>query len=218
MRYVQTFDMAGRSFSPFIIMPIGEVKATGAPRSSGFGDAQIGATLGLIGAPALSREEYAAFKPGFGTSLFGRIFFPTGEYSNTQPVNLGSNRFSYQVGAPSMFAWGSSYRDASLTTLEVLPTLTFYEDNTDPFAGNQSSKDSLFTVEAHLTRNLGQRAGLSADMLYRRGGGTSTDGVGDDNGMNGWSAGGTVAFPAGPSSIVLTYEHVIERSDSGPDG
>jgi hypothetical protein len=217
-RYVETFDVAGRAFSPFVIVPVGEVEATGSPRSSGFGDAQIGATLGLIGAPALRREAYDVFEPSVVVSLFGRVFFPTGDYSGSQPVNLGSNRTAFQVGLPTTFAWGRSFRDPSLTTLEVFPTVTFYGDNTEPFAGSQNSKAPLFTVEAHLTHNLSPRVWLSADMLYRDGGETSTDEVEDDNEMRGWSAGGTVAFPLGSSSVVLTFEHVIERSDSGPDG
>ncbi|MGH7461733.1 MAG: transporter [Longimicrobiales bacterium] len=218
LRYVQTFDVAGRAFSPFVIVPIGEVESSGAPRSAGFGDAQVGATIGLFGAPALSRDEYAAFRPGFGVSLFGRVFFPTGEYRDTQPVNLGANRAAYQLGLPTVFAWGASYRDPSLTTLEILPTVTFYDDNDDPFVGGQSAKDPLLTVESHLTHNVSQRVWVSADMLYRRGGETVTDGVGDDDGTHGWSAGGTLAFPVARASIVLTYEHVVERSDDGPDG
>lgn len=217
-RYVETFDVAGRAFNPFVILPVGEVESTGAPHSSGFGDAQIGATLGLVGAPALTQDAYSNYKPGFSLSLFGRIFFPTGEYSDKQPVNLGANRFSYQVGLPFTFAWGQSYRDPSLTTLDVLPTLTFYEDNDDPFAGARSSKDPLFTTEAHLTHSLGPRVWLSADLLYRRGGETATDSVPNNNGMHGWSAGGTATFPLGPTSLALTYEHVIERQDNGPDG
>jgi hypothetical protein len=218
VRYVETFDLAGMPFSPFAILPVGEVESTGAPRSGGFGDAQIGGTLGVIGAPALSREAFADLKPGFVASLFGRVFFPTGEYSNTQPVNLGANRFAYQVGLPMSMAWGKSYGDPSLTTLEVLPTFTFYEDNTDPFGGTRSSKDPLFTTEAHLTHNLAQGIWLSADILYRQGGETATDGIANGNAMHGWAAGGTFAFPAGPSVVALTYEHVIERRDDGPDG
>jgi hypothetical protein len=218
LRYVETFDVAGRAFSPFLILPIGEVDATGSPRSSGFGDAQIGATLGLIGAPALRREAYDVFDPSVVVSLFGRVFFPTGDYSALQPVNLGSNRTALQLGLPTTFAWGRSFRDRSLTTLEVFPSVSFYGDNTDPFAGSRNSKAPLFTVEAHLTRNLSQRVWLSADMLYRNGGETSTDEEDDDNEMRGWSAGGTVALPLGLTSVVVTFEHVIERGDDGPDG
>lgn len=218
VRYVETFDAAGMPFSPFVILPVGEVESTGADRSGGFGDAQIGATLGVIGAPALSQEAFADLRPGFVASLFGRVFFPTGEYSNAQPVNLGANRFAYQVGLPMSWAWGASYRDPSLTTLEVLPTFTFYEDNADPFGATRSSKDPLFTTEVHLTHNLTQGIWLSADILYRQGGETTTDGVANGNAMHGWSAGGTAAFPVGPTVVALTYEHVIERRDEGPDG
>lgn len=218
LRYAQTFDAGGLPFTPFVILPIGEVETSGAPRSSGFGDAQIGATLGLLGAPALSQDEYAGFEPGFGLGVLARVFLPTGEYHAAQPVNLGANRAAYQLGVPVTYAWGESYRDPSLISLEVLPTVTFYERNDDPFIGAESEKDPLFTLESHLTRNLGQRVWISADILYRRGGETITDGVEDANGMHGWSAGGTLAFPVARASIVLTYEHVVERNDDGPKG
>jgi hypothetical protein len=219
LRYVQTIDVAGYSVSPFAILPAGKVRATGAPASSGLGDAQVGATVGLVGAPAVAPEAFAAFKPGFGLALLGRIFIPTGEYSAAKPVNLGSNRFAYQVGAPMVFAAGQSYRDPALMSLEILPTLTFYQHNDDPFGADRSSKDALFSVEAHLTRNLGRRVWVSADMLYRRGGETKTDGLADGNGMHGWSAGASLAFPfTAGTTVILTYEQVVERSDDGPDG
>ena len=87
--------------------------------------------------------------------------------------SFGSNRFAYQLGLPTVFASGRSYRDPALTSLEVLPTLTFYEANDDPFGAARSAKDVLFSVEAHLTRNLGRRVWVSADMLYRLGGGAA---------------------------------------------
>ena len=218
-RYVQTFEIAGRPWSPFVILPVGEVESTGAPRSSGLGDAQIGGTIGLIGAPALSPEAFAAFRPGFGLSLLGRVYFPTGAYSDTKPVNLGSNRFAYQLGLPMVFAHGSSYRDPGLTSLEILPTWTFYQHNDDPFGAERSAKETLFSVEAHLTHNLSQRVWLSADMLLRLGGETKTDGVADGNGQRGWSAGASLAFPfTSRANLILTYQHVVARNDNGPDG
>src|SRR5262245_47826676 len=49
LRYVQTFDLGGRQFSPFFILPTGLVRSTvhsttgkQISESSGFGDAQIG--------------------------------------------------------------------------------------------------------------------------------------------------------------------------------
>ncbi|MFL5296114.1 MAG: transporter [Phenylobacterium sp.] len=218
-RYAQTFGWQGHSVTPFLILPVGKVRSTGASASSGLGDIQVGGSVGLIGAPALSPEAFAAFKPGFGTGLLARIYFPTGAYSAGQPVNLGANRVAYQLGLPTVFAHGASYRDPALTSLEVLPTLTVYETNEDPHHAHHSAKDPLFSVEAHLTRNLGRRVWLSADMLYRLGGETTTDGRADHNGVEGWSAGFSAALPfVSKTSLILTYEHVIERNDDGPDG
>lgn len=218
-RYARTFDVAGRPVTPFLIVPTGEVRSSGAPHSSGFGDVQIGGTVGLIGSPALSPEAFAAFAPGFGLGMLGRIYFPTGAYSEDKSVNLGSNRVAYQVGLPTVFAWGRSYRDPLLTSLEILPTVTFYEANDDPFGAERSAKDPLFSVEAHLTHNFSRRVWVSADMLYRLGGETKTDGTPDRNGMHGWSAGGSLALPfVSKTSLIFTYQHVIERSDDGPDG
>jgi len=217
LRYVQTFHLGGRPFSPFVIVPFGQVKSGGAPTGSGVGDVQVGATLGLPGAPALSASQFVEFDPHFGLQVLARIYFPTGAYSARKPVNLGSNRIAYQLGLPMVLARGG-YREPSFTSLEVLPTLTFYQSNDEPFAAARSTKAALASVEAHLTRNLGRRLWISADMLYRRGGETSTDGVADRNGMHGWSAGFSAALPVSRTSLIFTYERVIQRSDGGPDG
>lgn len=219
LRYAQTFEVAGRPLTPFAILPVGEVRSTGAPASAGFGDAQLGATLGMIGAPALTPDEFAALKPRFSLAVLARIFLPTGAYDAATPVNLGSNRIAYQIGLPSVLANGRPYREPGYTGLEVMPTLTFYEDNNDPFGADRSAKDTLFSVEAHLIHSLSSRVWLSADVLYRDGGESSTDGLADGNSTRGWSAGASAAFPLTAwATAILTYEHVVERSDDGPDG
>lgn len=225
LRYVTTLSLGGRQFAPFVIVPTGRVKfsiddgVTPPASSSGFGDLQIGGVLGLVGSPALVPADYARFKPGFSTGLFAKVYFPTGAYSAAKAVNLGSNRHALQIGLPTSFAWGTSYRDPRLTTLDVFPTLTVYEDNDDPYGAGRSSKDTLFSVEGHLTHNLNRTTWLSADMLYRRGGETTTDGVAAGDATHGWSAGGSVGWVLDPrATLILTYQQVIERDDNGPDG
>jgi hypothetical protein len=226
LRYVQTFSLDGRQFSPFLIVPFGRTTTlidppgqSGAQTSSGLGDIQMGGVLGLIGSPAVTAQEYAVLKPGLSTGLFAKIYFPTGAYSPAQFVNLGANRVAYQFGLPTTLAIGTSYRDPALTTLEVFPTLTFYEANDNPHGASRSSQDALFSVEGHLTHNLSRVFWVSADLLYRRGGETFTDGVSNDNAMRGLSGGGSAAFVLGRrATLILTYERVIERNDNGPDG
>jgi hypothetical protein len=81
------------------------------------------------------------------------------------------------------------------------------------------TKAPQFALESHLTRNFGPAAWVSADMLYRNGGETTTDGRADHNPTRGWSAGLSGALRIAPkATVILTYEHVVERSDQGPDG
>lgn len=225
-RYARTFDLGGRQFSPFIILPVGKAETKmGAPgqesseSSSGLGDIQVGGVVGLFGSPALSPQEFAAYKPGLSVGLFGKVYLPTGAYSSSQSVNLGSNRLAVQLGLPTTFAIGSSFRDPSLTTIELFPTWTFYQDNTAPNGGGTTAKDTLFSFEGHLTHNFSPTVWVSADLLFRSGGGTTTDGVSNGNATHGWSAGGSAALPlARVGVLIFTYEKVIERSDNGPDG
>ena len=225
-RYVRTFDVAGRQFSPFLILPVGKTETRNEPQgqtpsgsSSGLGDIQVGGTLGLVGSPALTAQAYGRYEPRLSIALLGRLYFPTGDYSAENRVNFGSNRLSGQIGLPIIVAAGTSYLDPALTTLEILPTATFYGVNSDPYGARKSSKAALYSVESHLTHNFGRRVWVSADVLYRHGGETTTDGVGDGNALRGWAAGGSATLVlSSAATLILTYEEVIARRDRGPDG
>jgi hypothetical protein len=223
LRYARTFSLEGRQLTPFFILPTGRLEvrqgAGSGDVSRGLGDAQLGATLGLVGAPALTPAAFADYRPMLSMSLLGRVFFPTGAYSGQQPVNLGANRFSYQLGLPTTFMFGQSFRDPRLTALEVLPTVTFYSSNRAPFAADVRTQSPMFSLEAHLTHNFTRRVWISADLLYRDGGASRTDGVDNEDPVHGLSAGGSAALPfVGKTSLIFTYEHVVQRWDLGPDG
>ena len=225
-RYVQTFNLAGRQFSPFLILPTGHVRSTAhsptgdiVTESAGLGDVQIGGVIGLFGAPALAPAASAQFRPLVSTGLLARVFFPSGAYSRDQPVNFGANRYSFQLGLPTGLILGQSYLAPTLTTLELLPTVTFYGANSHPYGAARITKAPQFSLESHLTRNFGTAVWVSADMLYRNGGETTTDGRPDHNPTRGWSAGLSGAVRLAPkATLILSYEHVVERSDQGPNG
>ena len=225
-RYAQTFSLGGRQFNPFVILPTGQVRSTvtgpagsESDVSSGLGDAQIGAVLGLFGAPALPPDAYANFRPQISSGLLARMFLPTGAYSRDKAVNLGANRFADQLALPTGVILGQSYLDPRLTTLELLPSITFYGANTAPHGADRVTKAPLFTLESHLTRGLGAMGWVSADILFRQGGETTTDGTPNHDPTSGWSAGASAGVRLAPkATLVLTYEHVIERADQGPNG
>jgi len=223
-RWAGTFGLWGRQLNPFVILPTGRVSSTpvgaASQTSGGLGDVQIGAVFGLFGEPALSRAQYASYRPAISIGLLNRIYFPTGAYSRSQPVNFGANRFTYQVGLPTtLFLSGASYLDPRLTTLELLPTLNFYAPNDAPFQAGRATRDPLFSLEAHLTHSFSRRVWVSADLLYREGGETATDGVANHDAQSGLSAGASFVFPfAGRTNLSLTYDHIVARNDNGPIG
>lgn len=99
--------------------------------SEGLGDTQLLFTMGVYNLPPLTEAEYAAYQPGLGIGALARVTLPTGEYDASQSANLGANRYSFQLGSPITFAFGNSFLDPKLTTLDLLPSVTFYGTNDD---------------------------------------------------------------------------------------
>lgn len=63
----------------------------------------------------------------------------------------------------------------------MLPSVTFYGDNDEPFRANTTSQEPIFRLEGHITRNLNKAVWISADALVSNGGETETDGVDNNN-------------------------------------
>lgn len=226
LQYTQTFRAGARSLAVFGVLPFGQVKASVdlpsqafTTRSSGLGDAQAGVVLGLVGAPALSIKEYVSYRPGLSVGLLAKLFVPTGEYSSARAVNLGTNRYAYQIGLPISYAIGDSYLDPHLTTFDLLPTATLYGSNDEPFGASKTAQDEIYAVEGHITRGLRKGWWVSGDMLYRYGGETETDGISDNKTQRSLAVGATTGIAVSSSSTLkLTYGKTVSRNENGKDG
>lgn len=231
LQYVKTFELAGQQSAAFAVIPYGNVTGTlalGASpifpdaisgESTGFGDIVLGATIGLTGAPNLALQDYVTFKPEFASGILVKLALPTGEYDSDKLFNLGTNRTSLQIAGLFSQSFGTSFLDPRLTTIEVIPSVIFYGDNSDPFRSDTLSQDPLFTLEAHVTRNVSRAIWMSADMFMMDGGGTETDGVSDDNSKYSLGLGATVSVALSKaSSIKATYGEVVDRNEAGMDG
>jgi hypothetical protein len=218
LRYAQYFPLGRMAGSVFAILPSGKVSGTvgGKPggTSSGIGDAQIGAMLGLVGYPALT-EDYPAYRPGFSVGALLKLSAPTGAYASTQQINLGTNRWSFKIGPVISYSLGESFLDPSLTTLELQPTITFFTANERPFGAGRVQQAPLYHIEAHITRNLSRTWWLSADTVYFAGGATSTDGMSNHNNERSLALGASLGTQLGDVYLKATYGHVVERNDDG---
>jgi hypothetical protein len=225
LQFTRTFSAGDRLGAFLVVIPVGEVEATVhgpsdvSTTSSGFGDATLGGILGLVGSPALTRQEFVSHQPGFALGLLARATLPTGEYDRNRAVNLGANRYVAQVGLPMSYAVGESLISGSLTTFELVPSLILFDENDTPYGAERLSQDPVWVLEAHATRNLNAKWWLSADALYRNGGETETDGVSGDDRKRSFALGVTLArtFASG-GSLKITYGDSVSRNDTGVDG
>jgi hypothetical protein len=198
--------------------PLGNtfVKSTS---SSGIGDVSVVGVLGLIGSPALTRPQYAQFKPGFSLGALLYVTAPTGEYSQAKLLNLGTNRWSFRFGAPFGWTIGGSYLSPHLTTVEIVPSITFYTANDAPFRAGRRTQAALFRSEAHLTHNFNRAFWGSVDLTANSGGATNTDGVHDNNNKLWAGAGITAGMNFSPAfGISATYGGIVAGNTNAPDG
>ena len=228
-QYTRTMSISDRYVSFTVVQPTGDLTSTvtlpNAPnfrsqtKSNGLGDTQILVSAGLYNLPPLTKENYASFKPGFSVGGLARLTLPTGEYDENKSANLGANRYSMQFGAPITFGFGESFLDPRLTTFDLLPSVTFFGDNDDPFRAGTVSQSPLYKLEAHLTHNFNPGIWASIDGIYTYGGETETDGQKGDNEQRSLNMGATLGVQFSKSlGLKLSYGTTIDRNDDGLDG
>ena len=228
-QYTRTMDVGGRYVALTAVQPVGSLRSSitfpNAPNlksktdSDGLADTQLLITAGLYNLPPLTLETYADFKPTFAVGGLARITLPTGEYDDDKSANLGANRYSLQVGSPITFGFGESFLDPRLTTFDLLPSVTIYSDNDDPFGANKTSQEPLYKLESHLTHNFNPGLWASIDSVYSYGGETKTNGQANDNRQRSLNMGATLGVQFSKTlGLKISYGQTVERNDDGLDG
>jgi hypothetical protein len=219
-QFVQTLRFGSDQGSIFLVVPASHISENAITDDlSGLGDAQLGFVYGVLGTPALKPADYADLPPGLALNLLAKIFFPTGKYSSQRSVNVGANRWALRLGVPVVYAIGDRMADPHLTTVEAMPTVTFYTPNEDPIGASRTKQKPLFIFEGHLTRGFTRNFWASLDLLWREGGELRIDGIEAGNTQSAVSLGttGTFALPRN-ISLRLSAGKVIARNEHGPDG
>lgn len=224
--YAHPLTIAGNVASLFVAQPVGTVEgsvniggSTISNKSSGLGDFAFGAMVGLIGMPALPIKDYIAYQPGFSLSAVAAASAPTGKYDQAKIFNLGQNRWLFRASLPMIYSIGSSFADPRLTTFELVPAMTFYTDNDEPFGAKKQTQKPLFQAEAHITHSLNSRTWVAADAGYFRGAEGSTNGISDRNARMNFNLGGTVGTSLSPTmQMQFSYAHSVAHNDYGMKG
>ena len=223
---IRNFGIAGRFAQIMLNMVPGSVSGSVASSTipgnpipenisvyaNGFADGFIGFKLGLINQPALNVKEYMAYKhKTFSMTSYTRIWYP-GSYDQTKELNLGSNRWTFELGLP-MNIYLSKKNPKRATWLEIYPAIHLYTANTDPTEITKAHKTEqlpLFTLENHLSHSFTDKFWAALDLRYQYGGELKADGVKQDNQINALGAGATVGYQIiPPIGIHASYGQVF---------
>jgi hypothetical protein len=174
----------------------------------------IEAGINLIGPKAIRNiPDLLRYEPGFSVDLIMDLAFPVGEYDSQQTLNLGQNRWYGRVGTPIVCQLGP-WVPGRRTTLEVLPSVWLFGDNTDYNSGQTLSTDPMFQLEAHLTRDFTEHFWGSLDTTWMTGGESSVNGVAGEP-LNNLGVGVTLGYQIN-DNISLTAGYMATVNDSDP--
>jgi len=218
--YARTFTLADRSAMAAILLPMGRIsgEVTAAGRSfnqatSGFGDPMVEFDINVIGPPAQKNlVDVLRYEPKFSVDLLADLALPIGEYDNSQPLNLGQNRWYGRLGAPIIWQLGS-WVPGRRTTLEFLPAVWMFGPNND-FVGQTLKTDPMFQLDAHLTRDFTETFWGSIDAAWYTGGRATINGVQGDK-LNNVGLGLTLGYNVN-DNMNLTFGYKSTLNDNGP--
>ena len=217
---MQTFKISERASTFAILVPVGNISSEvflgNQPiidNANGFGDPMLEFDINIIGPKAIKNiPDLIRYEPGFSLDLLVDLAIPIGKYDNTQSLNLGQNRWYGRLASPIVWQIGP-WIPSRRTTLEFIPSLWVFSDNTD-FLGNTLSTDPMFELESHLTRDFHKDIWGSLDMILITGGKASIDDFSGEN-LNMTGAGFTLGYQIN-DNLQFTLGYMTSLNDNDP--
>lgn len=208
LAYLQTIDLFGRTTNVVAEIPYSWGTVRGflidIPASrdfSGLADPSLTLSTNLIGAPAMTLEDFQAFRaeprPILGASL--KIVFPLGDYSEHQLVNVGGNRWAVRAQL------GSVLPIARTWLLELTGSAWFYGDDGE-FLPGRRKQEPVFGAQVNLVKRFRPGLWASLDLTYFHGGRQTVDGDRLNDTQRNMKLGGTLVFPfQGRHAVKIGY-------------
>jgi hypothetical protein len=194
--YVRSLDVFGNAGNIALLVPLVDLTATASLNGitearrdvRGLADPILRMAVNFYGAPALTPAEYAAWRQDLIVGASLTLTAPFGQYDKDRLVNIGTNRWSVkpELGmSQALGAW----------TLELAGGVTWFGDNDEFFNGNTRGQDPLYSLQAHVTRQLGRRAWGAFSATFYDGGRASINGVEQGQKLGGTRLGLTFSLP-----------------------
>lgn len=219
--YAKMLPLFDRTATFAVLEPMGRISGNAivdgnavSQDAKGFGDPMIEAGINLIGPKALKGiPDLLRYEPKFSLNVILDLAFPVGEYDSGKALNIGQNRWYGRFGTPIVYQIGP-WVPGRRTTLEVLPSVWFFSDNTDYSGGRTLGTDPMFQLEGHLTRDFTEHFWGSVDTTWMTGGKSSIDGVSGKS-LNNLGVGFTLGYQI-TDNLSVTAGYMSTVNDSAP--
>ena len=168
--YARSFELFAQSAKFDVVLPYawlsGDAKFAGQPMErvvSGLADPRFRLSANFYGAPALSIKDFQEYRQDLivGASVY--VWAPWGQYDSSKLVNLGTNRWAFKAELGVSKAIGS-------WTLELVPGITAYTDNTNFLDGHTRRQDPVYSVQLHVIYGFDSGVWVAFDGTYLAGG------------------------------------------------
>lgn len=211
-----TFGLFGRETLVTGSLPYAWGKVTGAVGNeqgeitrSGLADLNLKFSINLHGCPAQTPREFAAARhKAMIVASSVTIDAPSGQYSSTKLINLGTNRWAFKPELGVSFPVKRFDFDGYVATW-------FFGANERSYPGTSTrTEDSLRSVQAHVSYTLRRAMWVALDSTWYGGGGAHTNGGPAVAPQNSSRLGATMSLPLSKrQSAKLSYSSgLVERA------
>jgi len=215
--YSRVVDAWGDSGQVAVLLPYSRVDAAGTiegdPRSvsrQGMGDPALRLSMNFIGAPALTAEQFAAYRQAtiVGASLL--VTAPWGHYESDKVINIGTNRWSFKPEVGVSHALDRWIFEAAFAT-------TFFTANDEYLVSHTREQAPLYSTQFHVVYNFRPGIWVAIDYTYFAGGRTTVDGAQNNDLVQSNRWGLTFALPVDRQNSVKFYASTGLTARAGTD-
>jgi hypothetical protein len=157
---------------------------------SGLGDLAATLSVNILGAPAMTRQEFREMRRNLpnilGASL--KVVAPTGQYDSDQLINVGANRWAMKAEVGYITALHPKW-------LFEMSLGAWVFENNDDLQGETKEQNPVVVVQGHLIHRFRPGFWASFDVNYYEGGRSTIDGRQLNNVQRDSKIGATLVFP-----------------------
>src|SRR5262249_27146967 len=151
-----------------------------------------GVAIGVTGTPALAPDAFAKHAQTLQVYGLLEVAPRLGKYDESKPLNPGTNRWTFRLGAPIVAPFGNPKRPV---WLEVVPSVTMFTANNAPFGpAERRTQVPLWVLANTVSYNLTKPCWIALDLRGQLGGETTSDDVGDNNEIKTLALAGTIGY------------------------